>query len=379
MDLNVTQNEIDLFASTLWKDIRKLEVGKNSSNELTFRRYSDKIISIANELPFLEFLKEQNPSWQIPKILNRTEEYIEFEYLDGIRLFNFIIELRHLYLIENSTKALAIMERIKIILTKQLLDFQRITKSWCSKIEVNYPFHERCFVPIQIISNVLSYKFDNSEVNSDIKAITEIVSANSNSLFRDAAAKNAILHLPELYYSNFKYDDAERRIIIRSLVDKDYFTDELLNNKIYQFDFTGCAYLCPQVDDLIAINLHESMYWANSSKTFYNDNVNDSSFLAAVFVRLLRFGGRKLAYRLLHKEGHKIRFRYDYEKLYFEILVDVIERLQQKKIVKGTALIAVMKEFQKATDIIPNIDYFDPTGEKTEICYVDTPQINYNK
>lgn len=379
MELNVTQNEIDLFTSTLWKDVRKLVVGKNGNDELTFRRYSDKIISIAKELPFLEFLKQQNPSWQIPKILNHTADYIEFKYLDGIRLFNFIIELRYLYFIENSQKALDIIERIKIILTKQLVDFQRITRPWCDKIELHYPFYERCFVPIQIISGILSYKIDEGEINADIKAITEIVSANSNSLFRDAAAKNAILHLPELYYSNFKYDDAERRILIRSLVDKNYFTDELLNEKIYQFDFTGCVYLCPQIDDLIAINLHESMVWASSSKTFYESNLDDTIFLATMFLRFLRFGGRKLAYRLLHKEGHKIRFRYDYEKFYFVKLVDVIERLQQKKIVKGTALIAVMKQFQEATYIIPNKDYFDPTGEKSQICYIDTPQINYEQ
>jgi len=370
MSLNVTQNEIDLFTADLWKDIRKLQ-HYNTNGDLTIRRYSDTVISIEDELPFLEFLKKQNPSWRIPQVISHTPEYIEFEYLNGIRLFNFIIELRILYLIEKSEKALNLMERIKAILTNQLLDFQKITLPWTKNISVQYPFVEKCFTPIELIANVVGLSFNKEEVRNDISAIAEIVSKNCDALFRDATPKNAILHIPELYYDKFKYDDAARRIVIRSLVNSDFFTDELLKDKIYQFDFTGCVYLCPKIDDLIAINLHESMMWAKSSQKFFDENCNDKVFLATMFVRFIRFGGRKLAYRLLHKDGHIKRFRFDNEKYYFEKLQDVVSRLQKLNLVKGNELIRIMKRFEDATVVIPTVDYFDPDGTKSESVYID--------
>lgn len=370
MNLKVTLNEIDRFTADLWKDIRRLQEN-DSDGVLTIRRYSDTKILIEEELPFLNFLSQQNLSWKTPKVVSHTNDCIEFEYLDGIRLFNFIIELRKLYLIEKSEKAMNLLERIKSILTNQLLDFQTITHSWTKQITIQYPFFDKCFTPIQLISNVLSFDFNEEEVKSDLKCIAEIVSNNSDALFRDATPKNAILHLPELYYNKFKYDDAARLVVIRSMVNSDYFTDKLLLEKIYQFDFTGCVYLCPQVDDLIAINLHESMMWAKSSQIFYESNFANPVFLATMFVRFIRFGGRKLAYKLLHKDGHVMRFRFDNEKYYFERLQDVIRKLQELKLIKGNALLLVMKEFEKATNIIPSVDYFDPDGTKSQCKYSD--------
>ena len=357
MRLNVTSHEIELFKKDIWKDVRRLETVKE--NDILFiKRYSDGITPIHNEIAFYNFLKSREIGFKTPLIYEKAADYIKFEYLGGIRLFNFIVELRYLYLIEKSSKALKLAELIQDILLQQLLDFQEKTTPWVNSVQSYYPYLEKCSLSIEILTNILSIEYDQSEVLSDLSILRDVYVENSDSLFRDASSKNAILNLPNLFYGNFK-DDADRRILIRHLIESNYFTEDLIKSSLYQLDFSGCVFKAPKIDDAIAIFLHESMWWTSSAKRFFKNNGKDFLFISALFLRLFRFGTRKLIYRLLHKEGHKIRFRYDFEKLYFSIISGYIKKLQKSEILRGKEILRLLQHFEKATSLNPQEDYLE--------------------
>ncbi|PIE78418.1 MAG: hypothetical protein CSA15_07905, partial [Candidatus Delongbacteria bacterium] len=177
----------------------------------------------------------------------------------------------------------------------------------------HYPVEEKLLSPITLLCDSSSFAYNLEEVKEDLNIISKHYKSISDSLFRDATPKNIIFDEPSLYYDNF-IDDADRRNKIRSLVNSGYFSERLISDNLYHIDFTGCKYKCPSIDDYIAANLHECNIWIPSSQFFYNDNLNNVDFLITLFVRYLRFGGRKLSYRIYNKEGHKVRFRFDYER-----------------------------------------------------------------
>ena len=182
--------------------------------------------------------------------------------------------------------------------------------------------------------------------------------------------KNIIFDNPTLYYDNF-IDDADRRNKIRSLVNSGYFTEKLISENLFHIDFTGCKYKCPSNDDYIAANLHECNIWKPSSQFFFNDNLNDVDFLVTLFVRYLRFGGRKLSYRVYNQIGHKVRFRFDYERLYFEQLSSLTSTLSEHIDIEGKELKRIFDYLTDMCDTSVNEDYFSK--------YFDISNVKYYK
>ncbi len=365
---NIDQSLIDLFLRDIYKDIRRIEVIKIDNNTV-LRRYSDGVVSISDEVEFLNklnFCKDKN--WLIPPILNITDDYIDFKYIRGIRLFNFLIELRYLFLVEHSKKALYVSEIIKDITIKNLENFQNLTSNFDLSRYSEYPVVEKLLSPITLLCDSSSFDYNLDEVKSDLSIISKYYKSISTTLFRDATPKNIIFDEPLLYYDNF-IDDTDRRIKIRSLVNSDYFDEKLLSENLYHIDFTGCNYKCPKVDDFIAANLHECNIWIPSSQFFYNENINNTDFLVTIFVRYLRFGGRKLCYRIYNSIGHKIRFRFDYEKIYFEQLSFVTDKLIKELGIKGSELKKIFDYMSFLSDLTIDIDYLSLFFDNSDVKY----------
>lgn len=365
---NINKNFVNLFLKDVYKDIRKIEVLKGDDNTI-LRRYSDGVISINDEAKFLnKLISCKNKNWSIPPILNVTDDYIDFKYIRGIRLFNFLIELRYLYLVEHSQKALYVSELIKDITTKNLINFQSLTATLDSIEYSDYPVEEKLLSPITLLCDSSSFDYNFDEVKADLAIISKYYKSISNSLFRDATPKNIIFDEPTLYYDNF-IDDADRRNKIRNLVNNDYFNKKILSENLYHIDFSGCKYKCPKIDDFIAANIHECNIWIPSSQFFYNDKMNDTDFLITLFVRYLRFGGRKLCYRIYNSTGHKIRFRFDYEKLYFEQLSVVVEKLTKTLDIKGAELKKIFNYMSSLCDITIDKDYLSQYFDNSDVKY----------
>jgi hypothetical protein len=370
MSINVSKEIITGFKNDLWKDVRRLTVFQ-FENQKTIRRYSDEITSISQEVKFLSFLEKNERMWNFPKMLSYSDSYIEFEYLRGIRLFNFIIELNYIAEVKKSIKAYNTIALIQSILNDNLNNFQVATRSFISQQEVvPYPYIDKCLIPLNLISLISLLTVDKEEIKDDIQKLSEIYFSGANVLFRDATPKNAILNIEELYYIHYK-DDLERREHICRLLEEGFFSEYLLRKSIYQFDFSGCKYFCSPIDDFVAANLHECLEWTDLSKTYWQHNLDNDLFLSSVFVRYIRFGSRKLLYRLLHKDAHNVRFIYDRETLYFNRLGEITKLLSKKRIINGSSLELIFNQSRLLVNEIPADDYFKK--------YIDTSNVQYYK
>ncbi len=359
MDLKVTHSILELFEKDLWKDARKLKIIPHVGTT-AITRYSDQQGSITDEIRFLEEIKTQ-VSFKIPRILTHTNSCITFEYIEGTRAFNLLMDLSELYKSDPLNIYFEIAEKLIDILSCDLKEFQgayQHQKDGTSKINP-YPAKAKLRNVYGILSSLLSLEFN----SGDLDAIASEYQANATVPFRDATPKNIILDIPELFQKRFK-NRGDRLRAVQKLVNNGELENKIDKNNIYHIDFTGCKYLCSELDDWIALKRHQASSWLFDQEQFDDDRWSTSE-LCTYFVRFSRFAGRKLAYRLLNDSGHKIRFMLDKESLYFKVLETVCDRLYEARLINDRTLSRHMISFRKATKIQPKKDFFHQWKKRT--------------
>lgn len=352
MKLNVLEADLVRFEQDLWKDARKLELDSGEKQKI-IHRYSDKQISVNEEYNFITGMIDQ-VSFQVPKIVNHSDNSISFHYIAGTRAFNLLMDLRALRHLENNEKYQYIGVKLVDLLGRDLQNFQTTFKADRASYTQTaiYPARDKLYNVYEILNSTLGLEVDLTEIDT----ITDIYSQHASVPFRDATTKNAILNLPELLKGNFKSNE-ERQDTIKSMVLSGELEDKLGQNIIYHIDFSGCCYLCPIFDDWVALREHEASAWLELDSVPTLDELSVSE-LCAKFVRYSRLGGRKLAYRLLNNQGYQIRFGLDSEGFYFRHLREICINLREKKVIKSQNLENLMANLEKATNITPKTDYF---------------------
>ncbi len=144
--------------------------------------------------------------------------------------------------------------------------------------------------------------------------------------FRDSTVKNMAINIEALDgLDNIKTEDAKDKMkaAIRSFLSKDNFD----NYDIIDFDFSSCKNLTTVYDDYIGLNLHESTYNLNTENHILKTYCGNEEFVISLFIRYLRFAGRKRLYRLLCPTFHDVRFKYDDERFYFKKFIFLVGKL----------------------------------------------------
>lgn len=352
MKLNVSEQDLELFEKDLCKDIRKLKLDKDSFHHQLVR-YSDKQISIKDEVRFLRSI-EPHVTFKIPSIEDSTDSFIVFEYIPGTRAFNLLMDLRTIYLEDQSNDCISLGRLLINLLETDLKNFQSLFKSNNLPVLTNkhYPVSEKLKNLYQLFSSILSLEMDLDE----IEKIADIYKDQAAVPFRDATPKNVILNIPSLYQKQFK-TRKDRLDTVKKLISTGELKEKLKNKNIFHIDFSGSCHICPEKDDWIALKNHECSVWLDKSFEPDFDQMNQKD-LVTFFVRLSRFGGRKLAYRLLNKDGHKIRFALDNEIIYFEALSKIVRIMLDKGLLTDKRYFSVMEHLKQATQLSPSKDYF---------------------
>ena len=359
----ITQKNIDYFFRDLWKDGRKIEKCNNESVDV-IRRYSDGCTSIEEEVIFFFFLKKLNLNIKYSDLRNVNSEYLEFNYFPGIRVFNFFMELKSLYFLEKQTEAHRIATETLNQLNRDLVEFQSKTNTLAIEAEY-YPFFEKTWELIEFLASIFSISLNRKEVESDLKIIAEIMRENSDVLFRDMSTKNCLLNIPDLCKSKYG-SKKERTQKIRDLLKQKFFTKERIETSLVHFDFSGCKFSCTSCDDYIALNMHEGSNWINSEMA---NKWDKKIWFSTLFIRHLRFGGRKLAYRFINQKGYKVRFNFDNEIIYFVELEKITLKLKELDLIKGNSIINFMRKMQMVSTISPEVDLLSN--------FIDTSKVNY--
>ena len=352
MKLNVLEKDLVRFEQDLWKDARKLELDSGEQRKI-IRRYSDKRISVGDEYKFITGMIDKVP-FQVPEIIDHSDNSISFLYIAGTRAFNLLMDLRALSYLDDNDKYQSLGIKLVDLLGDDLQNFQATFKvNFDSNNQSSvYPAQEKLYNVYEILTSVLQLDVDLIE----IEKITDIYSSHASVPFRDATTKNAILNLPNLFKRNFACN-RERQNAINKMVLSGELEDKLDKDIIYHIDFSGCCYLCPVFDDWVALREHEAAAWLDLDSVPGLDGLSIPE-LCAKFVRYSRLGGRKLAYRLLNNQGYQIRFSFDSEGFYFHHLRELCFKLRERGVLESQNLETLMLSLEKATSINPNKDYF---------------------
>jgi hypothetical protein len=352
LEFKVTKKDLIDFENELWKDARKLRVEIHQGKKY-IRRFSDNLTSIEDEYVFIMRLMGA-VSFRIPSIFDHSETSISFDYIAGTRAFNLLMDLHTLYRTDADEAYREAGTKLIAILTSDLHEFQEFYRKNATTLNISriYPANSKLKNLYLILTSVLSLSAD----LSDLTAIADIYEQHSNFPFRDATTKNVVLDLPDLFAKRF-VSYAERLATIKKMVKTGELSAKLESSIVYHIDFSGCSLLCPEYDDWVALKQHEATIWLSSPPKNEIDSLTPAE-LCAKFVRYSRLGGRKLAYRLLNCQGYHIRFGLDDERIYFECLKQLSQRLRQLGLIKTNSLEKLMTSLRQATRIAPETDYF---------------------
>ncbi|MDE6413981.1 MAG: hypothetical protein K2K48_01070, partial [Anaeroplasmataceae bacterium] len=181
--------------------------------------------------------------------------------------------------------------------------------------------------------------------------------------FRDATIKNMALDCPELDGLDNIIDQTSKSTLkekIKEILRED---SSFLNDRdIIDFDFSSAHQLTTKYDDFIGLNMHERTYNQTIEDKIIEQFINNEEFAISLFVRYLRFGGRKYLYRLMHPSFHSIRFKYDHEKFYFQkfiYLIDILYpefREEYLSIYEMIKTLSVLPTLQHKFDLISNLE-----------------------
>ncbi len=273
------------------------------------------------------------------------------------RTFNLLMDLKSLYTVEKMACYQELAIKLLELLQANLTNFQSVMMDdplFTDNRSV-YPATEKIRTLYQVLTAVLPETCSFSEIAEDLDRITALYEQDAVIPFRDATPKNILLEIPALFQLRFASYE-ERLATVKTLCLSGALNRLLDKEKVYQIDFSGCKFLCPLDDDWIALQDHESSAWLSLAEKSRH-NRKDVSGLCTRFVRFSRFGGRKLAYRLLSHKGYNIRFVHDNEAIYFYSLIDICRSLKDHHIIRSDRLGNLMTDLHRMSGFTPEKDY----------------------
>jgi hypothetical protein len=352
------------FKRELWKDQRRLETRQRGGSSSLIKHFASREEG-ETELYVLTMLSQLSDRRRVPKVLGSSEEWVELEYIQGIRLFNLLVELDQvpdelLPVAEEAKKKLLARADTNQQEIQYLLGNADPLDHWRP-----YAAGSKILAIIQLLAPVLDFAYDGERLRLELAAFDALWGPLTQVPFRDATTKNMVLAAPELWLGEFDGEDARREWLIRSL--RDGLEPDWLSADIIDFDFASCGEISTPEDDYISLHYHERTWRespAHGESLIWNGAEPDAERAALTFItRYYRFGGRKAAYRLLHPWGHRVRFRHDRDAFYFERLPDIVGRLSPPLAGHFPVLMDVTSAIARTLDARrPGVDQFIAAG-----------------
>lgn len=303
---------LEYFLTHVSKE-RTFNAQRDSLSGVIYQKQCESVEAAQQEFLMMQSLYSRRPDLLV-KPLNVSGRCLKMNYAAGIRLYDL---LRHL--IGNPGEA-----RIRTILLSRCLDrlreMQDLMLEQSETMAVSpYPFESKVTELLKTLAALLGIPFT-QEVRCELANMRLAWDASCVIPFRDATPKNIVVGIKSLAPL---IDTKERARRISHILEKDdAFWQEV---PLTDIDFTSTRELTTPEDDVISLIAHgmtfrpEHIELASQPLLKAFDPSLSRCDLTWV-VRYLRFGGRKLLYKLLNPKGFTVRFRYDEPAFYFEHL-----------------------------------------------------------
>jgi CTP:molybdopterin cytidylyltransferase MocA len=313
------------------------------------------------------------PGCRVPARLALRGRLLLLEPIRGIRLYDLLRLLRSIE--QQSPERAALARSVSLVMLRrslgQLLSLQRALLEWPLAAErPGYPLTSHVAGLLATILRLLGLPPLLSAECRELRALDRHWQAADALLpFRDATTKNIVVVIPELAPGTGT-TTADRITKLLTWLDR----AESDTVPLVDVDFTSVAQRTAPEDDLFSLLAHAGSLpvsvqllaelvpdvpaWPNAvaelAGRIHPAILQDPGRAArALLVRYLRFGGRKLLYRILNPAAFAVRFRYDDPGFYFARLPDVLTQLDPGFEAAFPLLSARLLQLREATALLP--------------------------
>lgn len=327
-----TDEQLGTFRSQLWKEQRSLELVGGKDDTRRLRKSFQSRDAVDAELYFLQLVNGREPGLA-PDVLNASDTSIDLRYVEGTRVHTVLTLLQEL-------------ERVDVRARAQRGRLVRRCASSCARIQellandmrrssrapVYYPVQEKLTALLGLFDSCLRLDLDMDAIEAEASSAEAYLRSIPCPVpFRDAAAKNLLMEIPELWLGRCSV--AEQREFVRDAVAMSSSTAEspLDRARIVHVDFSSCTELTVPEDDPISLLVHESSWLgelpAQTDLRWLPLAPDPMRLAVGMMVRMYRLGGRRLSYRLVHRDGYELRYADESIAFYFEALVSAGDSL----------------------------------------------------
>lgn len=374
-----TTEHLRTFRDDLWKEQRVLELVRNHQGVTSLRKHFRDRSQVDAELRYLRVGSDLGGNF-VPDVIDNADTYIDLAYIEGTRVHNVLNLLREIEPEDNRARLLRMRLIERCARSCSLLQdalVQDMVKA--PRYEGYYPLREKITSLLYLFSHCLRFDLNVAEIETEVQRADEYLKGVTCPVpFRDATPKNLILAWPDMWLGRTSSD--KQREIIREMVRCWSSADscQIDSIPIVQIDFSACRELTVPEDDPISLLVHEST-WLGSMPSvdhllWQPVQVDRSRLAIGMLIRMLRYGGRRLSYRLVHSSGYRARYGDESIKFYFDALRDAANTVCPDLATKFTGIMSVTRIIldRLALGLSTQRDWFDlQYGPQPERYYRD--------
>ena len=337
------QSTINYFRFNISKEERNRHTPDLVSNDIYIKRCADDE-QASIEYSALSWLADQPGEKLGPNPVARDGRNIALEYVPGIRLYDLLRLLKRLASQERDCTASA-NEASSILMRRsyaRLGRIQRALLAWAAGRKLAaYPFETHVADLLSRLLSLLELPGFSSAGMEELRDLSEMWAANDAMIpFRDATPKNIMVAIPELAPRG-REELVDRQDTLRRWLER----GEAENVCLVDYDFTSTRHLTAPEDDGISLLAHQgSLHVGGHVLSGQNNSwiaaiqdlpetlglvANPARAARALLVRYLRFGGRKIMYRMINPSGYAVRFRHDSPEHYFQTIPVALDSLDE--------------------------------------------------
>ena len=349
----IQPSHLEYFIKHVSKE-RTLNAELDSLSGAIYQKQCESIAAAEHEYLMMNWLYSHRPDLLV-KPIKLSGRNLQLELAAGIRLYDLFRQ------IIGHPKQDVIRKILLDRSIERLRDMQHLMmRNTKSTSFVPYPFGTKVVELLKTMAELIGVAFTD-EVKLELAEMQLVWDRCCVIPFRDATPKNMVVGIESLA----PYVNANQRMsrLSEILNDEDNFWKEV---PIINIDFTSTCELTTPEDDVISLMAHGMTYRPEHEALISQPllAVFDPSLQRidlTWFVRYLRFGGRKLLYKLINPKGFAVRFRYDEPSFYFEQLPQRLSPDFRKSYPNTFALLLQLRDVaERYRGYLPDQSVHDP-------------------
>jgi hypothetical protein len=327
-----TDEQLRTFRSQLWKEQRSLEMIGDEDDTRRLRKSFQSRDAVDAELYFLQLVNEGEPGLA-PEVVDVAETSIDLRYVEGTRVHTVLTLLQELERVD--ARARAQRERLVRRCASSCARIQELLTNdmrTSPRARAYYPVQEKLTALLGLFDSCLQLDLDMDTIEAEASSAEAYLRSIPCPVpFRDATAKNLVMEIPDMWLGRCSV--AEQREFVRHAVAVPSSATEgpLDRARIVHLDFSSCSELTVPEDDPISLLVHESSWLgempAQTDLRWLPIAPDPIRLAVGLLVRMYRLGGRRLSYRLVHRDGYQLRYADESIAFYFEALVSAGDTL----------------------------------------------------